>query len=318
MRCQGKARVRGHMGSEYLVTVNILQSIACLRCTQASGIKALHMDWLDWLKPWELSPTLIGCFVLAGWLFLRGQRVHHVTRTRKVFFWTGMVMLYLSLHTMLDYYAERMFFMHRIQHLVLHHAGPLVLMAAYPGSVLRAGLPIAWRVRLSKFNQSLPGRALIALLTNPIFVPALFVFLVIIWLVPSVQFYSMLDWRLYRLMNWSVVITGFMYWNLILDRRPCPPAAMSPGGRVISPILTMAPQMVAGAMIAFTERDLYPLFDLCGRAIAMEAQTDQMIGGLTMWIPAAMTEVIGLLFALRTLMRLSAKGRWGMPKPRGS
>jgi putative membrane protein len=48
----------------------------------------------------------------------------------------------------------------------------------------------------------------------------------------------------------------------------------------------------------------------------MEAQTDQMIGGLTMWIPAAMTEVIGLMVALRTLMRLSAKGRWGEKKPR--
>jgi putative membrane protein len=48
----------------------------------------------------------------------------------------------------------------------------------------------------------------------------------------------------------------------------------------------------------------------------MEAQTDQMIGGLTMWIPAALTEVIGMMMALRTLMRLSAKGRWGTPKPR--
>ncbi|MFZ4710353.1 MAG: cytochrome c oxidase assembly protein, partial [Zwartia sp.] len=107
------------------------------------------------------------------------------------------------------------------------------------------------------------------------------------------------------------------YWNLILDRRVCPPSAMSPGGRVISPIVTMAPQMVAGAIIAFTERDLYPLFDLCGRAIPMDALTDQMIGGLTMWIPAAMTEVIGLMVALRTLMRLSAKGRWGSSRDQG-
>ena len=78
----------------------------------------------------------------------------------------------------------------------------------------------------------------------------------------------------------------------------------------------MAPQMVAGAIIAFTERDLYPLFDLCGRAIPMSAQTDQSIGGITMWVPAAMTEVVGLLIALRNLMRLSASGRWGV-KPRG-
>lgn len=273
------------------------------------------MDVLSWLVPWEFSPSLLIAFAIGIVLFVRGQRVHKVNMSRKILFWTGVVLLYLSMHTLLDYYAERMFFMHRIQHLVLHHAGPLILMAAYPGSVMRAGLPLSWRHKLRRFNQTLVGRAIIAVLTNPIFVPALFVFLVIVWLIPSVQFYSMLDWRLYRVMNWSVVISGFMYWNLILDRRPSPPAAMSPGGRVVSPIVTMAPQMVAGAIIAFTERDLYPLFDLCGRAIAMSAITDQAIGGLTMWIPAAMTEVAGLLIALRNLMRLSGKGRWGKGPP---
>jgi putative membrane protein len=279
------------------------------------------MDWIRWLVPWEFSPTLLLCFAIGITLFVRGQRVHKVSAARKFFFWSGVVLIYLSMHTLLDYYAERMFFMHRIQHLVLHHLGPLLLMAAYPGSVMRAGLPLAWRGALRRFNHTLTGRAVIAVMTNPIFVPALFVFLVIVWLIPSVQFYSMLDWRLYRIMNWSVVISGFMYWNLILDRRPSPPAAMSPGGRVISPIVTMAPQMVAGAIIAFTDRDLYPLFNLCGRAIPMSALTDQSIGGLTMWIPAAMTEVVGLLVALRNVMNLSAKGRWGKrppPAPRDS
>lgn len=269
------------------------------------------MDWISWLIPWEFSPALLACFAVAIYLFVRGQKVHRVNLARKVLFWSGIVLIYFPMHTLLDYYAERMFFIHRIQHLFLHHIGPLALMAAYPGSVMRAGLPLSWRVRLRRFNHTRTGQAIIACLTNPIFVPALFVFLVIVWLIPSVQFYSMLDWRLYRVMNWSVVISGFMYWNLILDRRPSPPAAMSPGGRVISPIVTMAPQMVAGAIIAFTDRDLYPLFNLCGRALDMSATTDQSIGGLTMWIPAAMAEVIGLMMALRHLMRLSALGRWG-------
>ncbi|MBO9354028.1 cytochrome c oxidase assembly protein [Bordetella petrii] len=267
------------------------------------------MDRLGWLVPWEFSPALVAAFVAAIVLFVRGQRVHRVNKARQVLFWVGLVLLYLSLHTRLDYYAERMFFIHRIQHLVLHHLGPLLVMGAFPGSVMRAGLPMAWRIRLRDFLRTPGGRGLVAVLTNKYFVPALFVFLVLVWLIPSVQFYSMLDWRLYRLMNWSVVISGFMYWNLILDRRPSPPAAMSPGGRVLSPVLTMAPQMVAGAVIAFTESDIYPLFELCGRAIAMSAQTDQTIGGLTMWIPAAMVEVFGLMVALATLMRLSGKGR---------
>lgn len=278
------------------------------------------MDWLAWLIPWEFSPALLACFAVGIYLFVRGQKVHRVSAARKFLFWAGLVLIYFPMHTLVDYYAERMFFIHRIQHLFLHHVGPLVLMAAYPGSVMRAGLPLSWRSRLRRFNQTRTGRAIIACLTNPIFVPALFVFLVIVWLIPSVQFYSMLDWRLYRVMNWSVVISGFMYWNLILDRRPAPPAAMTPGGRVISPILTMAPQMVAGAIIAFTERDLYPLFNLCGRAIDMTAQMDQSIGGLTMWIPAAMAEVAGLLIALRNVLRLSSTGRWGRGpgQPKGS
>jgi putative membrane protein len=267
------------------------------------------LNVLDWLIPWEFSPTLVAMFVAGGLLFVRGARVRRVSWVRQALFWSGMALLYLSLHTRVDYYAERMFFIHRIQHLVLHHLGPLMLMAAYPGSVMRAGLPLAARRWLYRFRQGGPGRAIEAALTHTIFVPTLFVLLVLVWLLPSVQFYSMLDWRLYRLMNWSVVASGFLYWNLILDRRPSPPAAMSPGGRVLSPIFTMAPQMVAGAFIALTEQDLYPLFELCGRAIPMPALMDQSIGGLTMWIPAALVELIGLLVALGTLMRLSGKGR---------
>ncbi|AHG63124.1 cytochrome c oxidase assembly protein [Advenella mimigardefordensis] len=291
----------------------------------------MDLDLMQWLAPWEFSPTLIALFLLAGWLFVRGTRVHRVTLARQLLFWSGFVVLYLSLHTHVDYYAERMFFVHRIQHLVLHHLGPLLIMGAYPGQIMRAGLPLRARVWLRDYRRSFSGRFITGVLTNKILVPFLFVFLVLFWLLPTIQFYSMLDWRLYLFMNWSVVVSGFMYWNLILDRRPYiapvltartrlgrflqwtiasgTPAVLSPGARILSPIITMLPQMIVGAVITFTSTDIYPLFDLCGRALPMSAVTDQSIGGLTMWIPAAMVETFGLLFALSTMMRLSAKGR---------
>lgn len=268
------------------------------------------MHLLEWLIPWEFSPLFLFFFLGGAWLFARGTRVHKVSGWRQALFWSGMLILYLSMHTRLDYYAERMFFIHRLQHLVLHHLGPLLIMGAYPGQVLRAGLPMRWRIRLRDFRRTRLGRGIEAVLTHRILVPFLFVILVVGFLIPTVQFYSMLDWRLYRLMNWSVVISGFMYWNLILDRRPSPPAVLSPGGRVFCPIITMVPQVIVGAVITFTERDLYPIFDLCGRAIpGMTAITDQAIGGLTMWVLAGFIEVFGVLFALSTVMRLSAKNR---------
>jgi len=269
------------------------------------------IDWLaEWMTPWEFSPAFLILFFAGAALFARGAAVHRVTRTRQWLFWSGLLVLYLSMHTRVDYYAERLFFAHRLQHLVLHHLGPLLIMAAYPGQVLRAGLSLRWRVRLRDFRRTRAGRFLQWLLTHKVLVPLAFVVLVLGWLIPTVQFYSMLDWRLYRLMNWSVVLSGFLYWNLILDRRPSPPAAMRPGYRIFSPIITMVPQMVTGAVITFTEYDLYPIFDLCGRAIpGLSAQTDQAIGGLTMWVLAGFVEVFGLLYALSTLMRLSGRGR---------
>ncbi|MFV0282290.1 MAG: cytochrome c oxidase assembly protein [Castellaniella sp.] len=273
------------------------------------------MDVLAWLQPWEFSPALVLALVVSAWLFVRGCRVHHVGAVRKCLFWIGWVTLYLSMHTQLDYYAERMFFIHRLQHLVLHHLGPLLIMGAYPGQVMRAGLSLPWRVRLAAARRTRPVRVLEALATHRYLIPLLFLLMVLVWLEPTVQFYSMLDWRLYRLMNWSVVITGLLYWNLILDRRPHPPAAMSPGRRILSPIFTMAPQMVAGAVIAFSEHDLYPVFDLCGRALTdFSAVDDQVLGGLIMWVPAGLIETFGLLVALGTLMRLSARNR--LPPPR--
>jgi putative membrane protein len=268
------------------------------------------MDLIGWLTPWEFSPALVVMFIVSGILFARGSRVHHVNVRRQVLFWVGFVFLYLSLHTRVDYYAERLFFAHRLQHLVLHHLGPLLIMGAFPGQIMRAGLPVSMRFWLRDFRRSTTGRVVVGVLTNPILIPFMFVFLVLVWVVPTVQFYSMLDWRLYRLMNWSVLVSGILYWNLILDRRPSPPAAVSPGLRVISPIITTVPQMLAGAIITFTEHDLYPVFDLCGRAIpGMSALTDQTIGGLTMWVLAGFVEVAGLLFALGALMNLSSKGR---------
>ncbi len=273
------------------------------------------MDVLAWLQPWEFSPVLVLAFLATGWLFLRGRRVHRVGSVRQTLFWIGWILLYLSLHTRVDYYAERMFFIHRLQHLVLHHLGPLIVMGAYPGQVLRAGLPPAWRVRLAAARRHGLVRRLEALATHRFLIPLLFLALVLVWLEPTVQFYSMLDWRIYRFMNWSVVVSGLLYWNLILDRRPHPPAALTPGGRIFSPIFTMTPQMVAGAVITFSTQDLYPVFDLCGRALpGFDALSDQVIGGLIMWVPAGLIETFGLLFALATLMRLSSKNR--LPQPR--
>jgi putative membrane protein len=272
-------------------------------------------ELLKWLVPWEFSWSFLGIFIATCVLYVRGCRRLRVGRGRQLAFWIGMAVIYLGLHTYLDFYAEHEFFVHRIQQLLLHHLAPLLIVAAYPGTVLRAGLPFAWRTRaLRPLLHSRPWRIAAGVLLNPLLASVLFVVFVLIWLIPAAQTLAMLDWRVYRFMNWSMLASGFAYWWLVLDHRPRPPGRMTTGLRVLSPAITMTPQILAGAIVTFSKADLYPIFEICGRAFTFNVMTGQLIGGVIIWVPAALVESAGALLALRNWLRLSRNGR--LPRSR--
>ncbi len=269
------------------------------------------MNLLYWLEPWEPSPTVVIVVLVTAILFLRGARKAKVSIPRRVSFWFGLVALYVALHTRLDYFFEHEFFMHRAQHLVLHHLGPFFIALSYPGAALRAGIPFSWRQRfLRPALQATPVRIALDVLMHPVVACGLFVGLIYFWLLSPIHFVAMLDWRLYRVMNWSMVIDGLMFWWLVLDSRPAPPARLSPGRRVLVVIAAIPPQIMLGAFIFFSTHELYSVYSICGRAFTwLSPMRDQQIGGLLLWIPGSMMSVVGALIALRHWMRLSARGR---------
>lgn len=268
-------------------------------------------ELMHWLAPWEASPTVLVAFLAIGTLYARGCVKHRVSSNRQYAFWLGMIAVYVALHTRLDYYFERQFFLHRLQHMVLHHIGPFLIALSYPHPVLRAGLPHALRQSvLPAFTTSAPFRLSKAVLLNPIVAVVLFTGIIYFWLESSVHFIAMLDWRWYRIMNWSVTIDGVLFWCLVLDPRTSPPARLSPGMRIALAVAAAPPQILLGAYVFFSTRDLYPIYALCGRAlVGVSPLHDQQIGGLILWIPGAMMSVLGALIALRHCLRLSARQR---------
>lgn len=263
-----------------------------------------------WLTPWEFSWSLLLIWLAAALLYWRGAKRRHPSLARRLAFWSGMALIYLSLHTYADYYAEHEFLAHRIQQVLLHHLAPLLIMASYPATVLRSGLSLRGRCRLRQgLRRCWPLHFTVRVLGNPTVATLLFVLFILIWLIPSFQTDAMLDWRVYRFMNWSMLISGLVYWGLVVDHRPHPPGRMVAGLRVLSPGLTMTPQVVAGAIVTFSRHDLYPIFEVCGRAFHFDVLTGQMLGGVVMWVPAALIEVAGAMAAMRQWMRLSQYGR---------
>lgn len=269
------------------------------------------MNVLSWLVPWEFSPTVIVVIAAAAVLYVRGCLKRPPGFWRQFAFWLGLVLIYVMLLTHFDYYAEREFFMHRLQHLFLHHMGPFLIILATPGVTLRAGLPLAVRTHVwNPLVRSRPVRFVFDVLLNPYVASIVFFGIILFWLYPPVHFVAMLDWRLYRVMNWSVTVDGLLFWWLILDRRPHPPARLAPGWRVLVPLFVALPQILVGAYMTFTHTELYPIYDLCGRAFSgVSSMESQHFGGLILWIPSAMMSAWGALIAMRHWVLLSSSGR---------
>jgi putative membrane protein len=145
------------------------------------------------------------------------------------------------------------------------------------------------------------GRVL-AVLQQPVIATVLFSGSFIFWLIPDMHFRAMIDPQLYALMNWTMVLDGVLFWVLVLDPRPKPPARISFGMRAALAFGVMFPQIVLGAIITFTQHDLYPYYELCGRLYpSVSALSDQRFGGLIMWIPPSMMSVLAVILVINAL-----------------
>ncbi len=266
------------------------------------------MRFAAYLLPWQFSPTTCALFALAlmlylrGWAVLRGESIH-IGWARPSVFLLGLTLNYAVLQTHFDYLAQHMFWIHRLQHLILHHIGPTLLVLSAPVPVLRAGIPDpAWRA-LSVRGVRVPLTRLWRALQHPFIAPVLFVGLIYFWLIPSVHFTAMLDQRRYLLMNWSMLIDGILFWWLMLAPREAQGAsALGYGVRCIILTAVALPQIVLGAYIALTTQPLYSIYAVCGRAWAISPMLDQQLGGLLTWIPAAMMSAVGGIVVLHHVL----------------
>ena len=259
------------------------------------------MNLLQWLIPWETSFSAIIVMAVTAILFVKGSLKSKLFFRQRLCFWIGLLSLYAVTQTQVDYYAEHEFFVHQLQSIVLHHLGPFFIVLSCPTEALTAGLPIAGKRLIQMVSRWKPVQCLVNVLFHPVATVIVFVGLIIFWLLPYIHFIAMLDWRVYRLMNWSMVINGLMFWGVVLE----PHSKWSLGSRILMMLVIIPPQILVGALIFFTPHELYPIYTLCGRAFTgMSFITDQQIGGLIIWMNAAMMSVIGILVVIHKELRL--------------
>lgn len=271
---------------------------------------------LQYLLPWDFSPTVLTVCTLFAVLYARGalalrQRGLAPGAWRSIAFFAGLALNYAALQTYFDYLSQHMFWVHRLQHLVLHHIAPIVLVASAPAQVLRQGLPagVADPILNALARQGMLS-GLLRFVQSPIIALLLFVGLIYYWLTPSVHFAAMLDANRYLLMNWSMAVDGILFWWLMLARRDRQGRfAVGYGLRILVLCLAALLQILLGAYITLHGAVLFDVYGLCGRAWAVSPLVDQQLGGLLTWIPAAMMSGLGVLVVLHHVLHDSQTPR---------
>lgn len=263
------------------------------------------MSVADYLLPYDFSPLTILAYILVLGLYsyalLAMPAAERPGSGRILTFTLGVLLCYGVMQTRFDYYSQYMFFVHRGQHLILHHLGPILIALSNPLPVMRFLYrqipklilpylaPIGWAYRI---------------LQQPAVASLLFFGLIYFWLWPSIHFDAMLSRDLYWVMNWSMLLDGLLFWWLIFDpRSPATTNSLGYGKRILCLAAVAIPQMILGAYIVFARGMVYDVYEVCGRAWPMPPDMDQLIGGMLTWIPPAMMSILGILIILRRAMR---------------
>ena len=243
------------------------------------------------------SPTALLALLFLVALYIRGLRRprlvgERIGPGRHGLFAGGVLALAASFDAPLAPLAERLFVLHQVQHLAVRMVGPMLILLAYPGPVLRAGLPHAWRRRLSAPGPvaAQAGRFLTRLpVAWVLLVAALYV-----WQVPEVHNAALSIPAMATLAHFSMTAAGLLYFSRVLDRRS-PPEGTAEGARVLSLVALILSNILLGSLTTLKEQVLYTAYDAAGRLYGLAPLVDESMGGYTIWVPSSMIVIVAML-----------------------
>jgi putative membrane protein len=258
----------------------------------------------DLWTAWSWTPGIVLPLLAGGWLYGAGLRAlwHAAGRGRGVrgreaaAFALGWLTLLVALVSPVHRLGESLFSAHMIQHeLLMAVAAPLLVLG-------RPLVPFVWalspaaRRAAGRWTGAPAFRGTWSVLTHPLTAWGLHAVAIWVWHLPSLYQASVRSDLVHALQHASFLGTGLLFWWSVLgaSRR----GRVGAPWAVLSLFGTALHTTILGALLTFSTRVWYPVYDATTAPWGLTPLEDQQLAGLVMWVPAGLVYLAAALALL--------------------
>ncbi len=259
------------------------------------------------LTQWAFDPGVIIGLAVMGFLYVHGlgrirARTGKLSRRR---FWQslafagGWLAIFVALVSPLDAFADQLFSVHMVQHILLMHVAAPLLALAYPLAPMLLALPASLRLSLGRWwNRDGVLRTLWNWLSAPVSVWVLYTLSLWVWHMPSFYSAAVENDAIHALEHLIFLGTSLLFWWKVVyyfgrwvNRR---------GLGILFVFTTALHSGVLGALITFSPTPWYTVYGTTAQALGLSPLADQQTAGLIMWIPDGVIYILAALILMRS------------------
>jgi cytochrome c oxidase assembly factor CtaG len=245
----------------------------------------------------------------------RGRRA----RWRSCSFYAGLLTIVVALKGPIDNYADQLFWVHMIQHvLLLTVAAPLIVLGA-PWNSLWRPLPLDFRRAVARglahARWGAPLRAVGRALRSPTGAWLAFSINLIVWHIPVAFDLTLRHLWIHACEHTTFLVFGVLLWAQVIES---PPLRMKLriDHRVYYILSSSAVGWVLSLVLAFATHPLYPVYaHLLNRPGGISALGDQQLAAGVMLVPGSLTMTIFVFVGLYRWLGKPAGDGGGAPQP---
>jgi cytochrome c oxidase assembly factor CtaG len=258
------------------------------------------------LGRWSIDPPLgyvaVGYVAVSAVLYLLGSRSRGTPLRRDPLraasFFAGLAVIVIALDSPIDHYADNLFWVHMIQHILLLTIAPPLILLGRPWPRMWRALPLRARTEIGHAIARSAVAAPLRALARP--VPAWIAFNVIFigWHFPGAYNATLTSNVIHQLEHALFFFSGLLFWARVIDPGPLRPRLIWPV-RVAYVAGAMVVGWVLAVMLALAPHPWYAHYaSLAHRPGGLSALGDQQIAAGIMWVPGSLAYTVALLMAL--------------------